>query len=122
MEQCGGEWSDVAFVNAHGTGTADNDRVEAKVLMDLLPKAPFISTKGYTGHTLGAAGAIEAAFTVACLEEGRIPASAGFSVQDPELGTSPADKVTAVSGSLALSQSLAFGGHNAVLVFGRAPG
>ena len=60
----------VAFVNAHGTGTPDNDRVESRVLHDLLPGVPFLSTKGYTGHTLGAAGAIEAVFTAACLEMG----------------------------------------------------
>ncbi len=70
--------SDIAFVNAHGTGTADNDRIESLVLADMLPGVPFLSTKGYTGHTLGAAGAIEAVFTVACLEMGRIPKSAGF--------------------------------------------
>ena len=81
---------DVAFINAHGTGTPDNDRVEGRVIHDLFPETPFVSTKGYTGHTLGAAGAIEAAFTVACLETGRIPASGGFAAADPDIPATPA--------------------------------
>ncbi len=90
---CGTPAESVSFVNAHGTGTPDNDRVESRVLADLLPGVPFISTKGYTGHTLGAAGAIEAVFTIACLERGMIPGSAGFTTADPELGGTPADRM-----------------------------
>ncbi|MEI8079473.1 MAG: beta-ketoacyl-[acyl-carrier-protein] synthase family protein [bacterium] len=111
---------EIAFVNAHGTATPDNDRVESRVLAELLPGVPFLSTKGYTGHTLGAAGAIEAAFTVACLEAARIPASAGFANPDPALPAAPVDRVTNVAGrALAISQSLAFGGNNSVLVLTR---
>jgi 3-oxoacyl-[acyl-carrier-protein] synthase-1/3-oxoacyl-[acyl-carrier-protein] synthase II len=108
----------VAFVNAHGTATPDNDRVEGQVLARTLPGVPFLSTKGYTGHTLGAAGAIEAAFTVACLERGQIPACAGFATADPGLGAEPVREPTALRGTVALSQSLAFGGNNAVLALG----
>lgn len=110
---------DIAFVNAHGTATPDNDRVESTVLREVLPGVPFVSTKGYTGHTLGAAGAIEAAFTVVCLERGEIPGNAGFSTRDPELPVSPVTRTTSVKGNAAISQSLAFGGSNGVLVFGR---
>jgi 3-oxoacyl-[acyl-carrier-protein] synthase-1/3-oxoacyl-[acyl-carrier-protein] synthase II len=113
--------SRIAFVNAHGTATADNDRVEAQVLARTLPGVPFLSTKGYTGHTLGAAGALEAAFTVACLERGRIPACAGFATADPELGAQPVREPTALAGTVALSLSLAFGGNNAVLALGLRP-
>lgn len=109
----------VAFVNAHGTGTPDNDRIESRVLGDLLPGVPFLSTKGYTGHTLGAAGAIEAVFTAACLGLGKIPANAGFATPDPEIPNIPVREVTPVSGSVALSESLAFGGNNAVVVLGK---
>lgn len=111
----------LAFVNAHGTSTPDNDRVESRVLARVLPGIPYLSTKGYTGHTLGAAGAIEAAFTVACLEQGRIPASVGCHNPDPELGPPPVRAVTPVRGTVALSQSLAFGGNNAVIALGVAP-
>lgn len=108
----------LAFINAHGTGTPDNDRVESRVLAELFPQVPFVSTKCYTGHTLGAAGAIEAALSLACLEQGQIPANAGFSQQDPELPRCPVSEVTAFSGRIALSESLAFGGNNAAVLIG----
>ena len=109
----------ISFINAHGTGTPDNDRVESRVMNEVMPEVPFVSTKGYTGHTLGAAGGIEAAFTVACLQRGEIPASIGFTTPDPELAATPVRANTVVRGDLALSESLAFGGNNAVLIFGR---
>ncbi len=107
---------DIGFINAHGTSTPDNDRTESKILRELLPGIPFLSTKGYTGHTLGAAGAIEAAYTVACLEQGRIPANAGFSETDPELCVTPVTENTEILKKTALSESLAFGGQNSVLI------
>jgi 3-oxoacyl-[acyl-carrier-protein] synthase II len=109
---------DIAFINAHGTSTKDNDKTEAKVLREMFPDVPFLSTKGYTGHTLGAAGAIEAAFTVACLESGKTPANVGFSTLDPEFGASPVTCNTNISKRVAISDSLAFGGHNSALVLG----
>lgn len=110
---------ELAFINAHGTGTRDNDRAEALVFQELFPGIPFFSTKGYTGHTLGAAGAIEAVFTAACLQAGWIPKSAGFTRADPELPCSPVARTREVTGEVALSQSLAFGGQNAVIVIGK---
>jgi len=109
---------DVAFVNAHGTGTPDNDRVESRTLAAVLPGVPFHATKGFTGHTLGAAGGLEAAFTVACLERGEIPASVGCAEPEPGL-PAPTLAPTRVRGAVALSQSLAFGGNNAVLALGK---
>ncbi len=117
LTACNKTAADIGFINAHGTGTPDNDRVESEVLYEMLPGVPFLSTKGCTGHTLGAAGAIEAAFTVACLEAQKIPPSAGFTTPDPALPWSPVQYETVVNGSIAISQSLAFGGNNAVLVF-----
>lgn len=114
--------SSIAFVNAHGTGTPENDRVETRVLAEVLPGVPFLSTKGYTGHTLGAAGAVEAVFTVACLERGAIPANIGFATPDPELGGTPVTENTSFRGTVALSESLAFGGNNSVIIFGSAEG
>lgn len=121
LGQWGGSIGELAFVNAHGTSTPDNDRVEGKVLRELLPGVPFHSTKGGTGHTLGAAGAVEAAFTLGCLERGWAPPSAGFSTQDPQIGISPIAEPLRFSGRAALSQSLAFGGSNAVLALGVDP-
>jgi len=109
--------SDIAFINAHGTGTLDNDLVESCVLNEIFPGVPFFSTKGYTGHTLGAAGAIEAAFTIALLEQGMVPASAGFTTPDPEMPpVFPVQQNCPISGQIALSETLAFGGNNAVLI------
>ncbi len=119
MAACVKSVGDVAFVNAHGTGTLNNDRVESRVLNELLPGVPFLSTKGYTGHTLGAAGAIEASLTVAFLEEGKIPTSAGFVKKDQELPAHPVQHETAVNGAVAISQSLAFGGNNSAIIFGK---
>ena len=112
--------SDISFINAHGTGTKDNDRVEGQTFAKMFgANLPFLSTKGFTGHTLGAAGAIEAVFTVAALREGWIPASPGFCNPDPEIGVTPVTTRTAITGSYALSTSLAFGGSNSALIFGK---
>ena len=120
---CSGDRAqDVAFVNAHGTGTPDNDRVEARVLAQVLPGIPYLSTKGQTGHTLGAEGAIEAALTSAFLNLGKVPASAGFVTPDPAIPNLPVQGVIPVSGPLALSQSLAFGGCNSVVSIGKGEG
>ena len=111
---------DVCFVNAHGTATLDNDKVEGSVLERVFgEEVRFLSTKGFTGHTLGAAGGLEAAFTAAALREGWIPASAGFVHQDSEILLSPVTQKTSISGAFAISTSLAFGGNNAAIVFGR---
>lgn len=110
----------VSFVNAHGTGTHDNDLVEGKLLAELFgPEVKVLSTKGYTGHTLGAAGGIEAVLTAAALRAGWIPASAGFCRQDEAIPLAPVRERTAVAGRHALSTSLAFGGNNAALIISR---
>jgi len=109
----------ICFINAHGTGTPDNDRVESHVLNKMFPGRPFLSTKGYTGHTLGAAGPIEAALTLGCLDRGRLPVTAGFETPDADLPAQPVAEPTMIQGTVALSQNLAFGGSNAVLVIGK---
>ena len=109
----------IAFINAHGTATPENDKVEGILFSRLFPQTPFHSTKGYTGHTLGAAGAIEAIITIESLKRQMIAASAGFSDPDPEFAVNPVTENTPVVGDYALSDSVAFGGNNAVLVFRR---
>jgi 3-oxoacyl-[acyl-carrier-protein] synthase-1/3-oxoacyl-[acyl-carrier-protein] synthase II len=118
LEQAGVEAQQLGFINAHGTGTPDNDKVESKVLQEIFPAVPVVSTKGYTGHTLGAAGAIEAALTLMGLEEGEIPANAGFAQVDPALGLTPTTATTRIRSGVALSESLAFGGNNAAVILG----
>jgi len=116
LAQAGLAPGDLAFVNAHGTATPDNDRAEALALARELPGTPLWAVKGATGHTLGAAGALEAALTVMALERGSLPPSHGFANPDPDLGLSPAPPGP-VQGRAALSASLGFGGANSVLVF-----
>ncbi|MDR2726544.1 MAG: beta-ketoacyl-[acyl-carrier-protein] synthase family protein [Deltaproteobacteria bacterium] len=117
--QAGCSERDIAFINAHGTATRTNDAAESKFFQARFPQTPFIATKGCTGHTLGAAGGVEAVFTLAHLNRGRLPASPGFCEEDPELHIAPVSSPTTVLGSIAMSQSLAFGGNNSVLLLGK---
>jgi 3-oxoacyl-[acyl-carrier-protein] synthase II len=113
---------EVEHVNAHGTSTPLNDATEATVLQRVLGDGAVVtSTKGVTGHALGAAGAIEAAYTVLAIEHGMIPPTANLDSQDPEIALdvvakSPREQRLEV----AMSNSFGFGGQNAVLVMSRA--
>jgi len=112
---------DIALINAHGTGTRANDLAEAKALAALLPdpdEVPIVSTKGLTGHTLGAAGAIEAIFTLLALQHGQASGTVGCSVPDPVLSVKPLPEgqTSLLRNKLGISQSLAFGGGNSVLI------
>lgn len=109
--------TDLGFINAHGTGTFDNDKVEMKVFNQMFPTIPYFSTKGCTGHTLGAAGAIEAAITIGCLQRGEVPKSIGFGKAPDGVVHSPVSQPQEFTGKYGLSQSLAFGGNNSVVVF-----
>ncbi len=109
----------LAMVNAHGTGTAANDQAECRALHALgLADRPVVSTKGATGHTLGAAGAIEAVLTLLALRAGRLRGTIGCSDPDPQLAypvLAEGEEVS-LAGRIGLSQSLAFGGSNAALI------
>lgn len=120
---------DVLYVNAHGTGTALNDVCETKAFHLALgrnaKKAHISSTKSCTGHLMGAAGAVEAVASVMALCEGVVPPTIGLDKQDPEcdLNYTP-NKAVKAGLTIAVSDSLGFGGHNACLAFRRiqAPG
>jgi 3-oxoacyl-(acyl-carrier-protein) synthase len=75
-----------------------------------------VSTKGYTGHTLGAAGALEAVLSMACLRAGRLMPSGGYRRYDEAVGFAPSAEARALKGEYALSTSLGFGGSNAALL------
>jgi 3-oxoacyl-[acyl-carrier-protein] synthase II len=121
LKQGGIKAEGVAFINAHGTATHDNDKVEAKVLKRVFgSKIDFFSTKGYTGHTLGAAGGLEAVFTASALNAGEVPMSAGFKEIDEEIGLAPVTEKKQIDKKYAVSTSLAFGGNNAALLFEKA--
>ncbi|MEV4868091.1 beta-ketoacyl-[acyl-carrier-protein] synthase family protein [Streptomyces syringium] len=120
LADAGMEPADIEHINAHGTSTPMNDRIEAQALSRLFPAGPppVTSTKGVTGHTLGAAGAIEAAFSVLALQDQLIPPTANFDSPGPGIDL---DVVTAAPREQSLravaSNSFGFGGHNSVLIF-----
>jgi 3-oxoacyl-(acyl-carrier-protein) synthase len=115
FETAGLSPDDIAFINSHGTGTKDNDMVERKVLGTILPETPYFSIKGYSGHTLGAAGAIEAVTSLEFLIKSIIPKSIGFNDADDISCHDPVSKNRKIEQKFAVSQSLAFGGTNSVL-------
>lgn len=120
------EASAVDYVNAHGTGTVQNDAMEVQALARLFegtPGAALSSSKGMIGHTLGACAAVEAALVVLGMTEGFCPPNAQGVQLDP-MDVGPCRLVTPGEGPVprvALSSSFAFGGNNAALVFSAAP-
>ena len=108
----------VDYVNAHGTGTPDNDRAEGRALRRLFGAAPpaISSTKRVFGHTLGAAGAIEAAVCVAALTRGLLPGTAGLGEVDPACEVTPLRDPRDGRPRVCLSNSFGFGGNNCALV------
>ena len=123
MLEAGYSADDTVYVNAHGTGTPMNDVIETMAIKKALGdecarKAYVSSTKSMTGHMLGAAGAIEALACLLALKEGVIPPTINLEEQDEacDLNCVP-NKAVKADVTLALSNSLGFGGHNACLAF-----
>ncbi|TMA75670.1 MAG: beta-ketoacyl-[acyl-carrier-protein] synthase family protein [Deltaproteobacteria bacterium] len=115
----------IDYVNAHGSGTRQNDAVEVAVLRAVLgsrlARVPVSSTKSQLGHTLGAAGALEAVVTVLALDAGILPPTVGLRRPDPSFGEldlvpTPGRRLPL---AVAASSSYGFGGHNVTLVLGR---
>jgi 3-oxoacyl-[acyl-carrier-protein] synthase II len=115
---------DIDYVNAHGTSTPMNDRLETVALKRVFGEyaytLPISSTKSMTGHLLGAAGALEAAVSVLTIQHGIIPPTINLDDPDPDcdLDYVPNAARSATIDAV-LSNSLGFGGHNATLVFRR---
>jgi 3-oxoacyl-[acyl-carrier-protein] synthase II len=117
---------DIGYINPHGTGTPENDKMEALGVMAVFGERaksiPMSSNKSMIGHTLSAAGAVEAAFTLLTLDSGRLPPTINYAVPDP---TIPLDVVPNVardaSVKYAISNSFGFGGQNVSLVLAREP-
>jgi len=123
MQEAGYTPEDLVYVNAHGTGTPMNDAIETVVIKKALgeeaaKKAFVSSTKSMTGHMLGAAGAVEALACLLALDEGMIPPTINLKEQDEacDLNCTP-NRAVKAGITLALSNSLGFGGHNACLAF-----
>ncbi|MEV0644130.1 beta-ketoacyl-[acyl-carrier-protein] synthase family protein [Phytomonospora sp. NPDC050363] len=122
LADAGVDPADVDHVNAHGTSTPANDRIEAAMIARVLPHGPSVtSAKGALGHPLGAAGAVEAALTVLSIRDGVVPPIGGLTVPDPDLDVDlVVGEARKQAVDIAVSDSFGFGGHNVVLVFARA--
>ncbi len=124
LEEAGLQPEHIGHVNAHGTSTPKNDMAEAEAMAKVFgsPGPLVTSTKGITGHALGAAGALEAVAVVLSLHKGLIPPTAGYATPDPEMP--PVNLVTGDARSWtpapAMSNSFGFGGHNGSIVIGPA--
>jgi len=113
--------SDIDYINAHGTGTPSNDSAEGRAVATVLGSAiPCSSTKGATGHALGAAGALEAVICALALQHGVMPAGLNTDAVDPSLGVSYLIANRRQKVSRVMSNSFGFGGSNCSLVLGRA--
>ncbi len=118
--------NDIDYVNAHGTSTPENDKMEylgcSTVFGERMKSIPISSNKSMIGHTLSAAGAVEAVFTLLTLQQGRIPPTINYNVPDPAI---PLDvvpnKARDAKVTHAISNSFGFGGQNVSLVMGLEP-
>ena len=122
IKEAGISPSEISYINAHGTATHANDEGESKAINQVFGSDSNVrvsSTKGMTGHLLGAAGAIEAVLTVVALQNGQLPLNIGCFNQDPKCSVNlvTAENSDASNARYAISNSFGFGGHNAVLAF-----
>ena len=125
LDDAGVGAADVVHVNAHGTSTDLNDAAEAEALSKVFGTSPgplVTSTKGVTGHALGAAGALEAVAVVLAMQKRLVPPTAGLTVLDPELPPIRVvmDEPEPWDPGLSISNSFGFGGHNGTLVMAPA--
>lgn len=111
----------IDYINLHGTGTRTNDAMEDKAVCAVVGSAtPCSSTKGWTGHTLGACGAIEAIICALAVEHGFIPGSVNTRTIDPELGLNYRISHEHAPVGITMSNAFGFGGTNCSLVLGRS--
>jgi 3-oxoacyl-[acyl-carrier-protein] synthase-1 len=121
LAQAGRRADEVDYVNLHGTGTPGNDAAEDRAMQAVFgPATPCSSSKGYTGHTLGAAGAVEASISLLALQHALLPAGLNVQQIDPALQSNYLLQPREQRIALAASNSFGFGGSNACLLFGAA--
>ena len=121
MKDAGIQPEDIDYINAHGTSTHMNDAFETKAIKRALGDAAYhckvSSTKSMIGHLLGAAGGVEAVASIKSIEEGYVHGNVGLQNKDPECDLDCPREATEMDVNVALSNSLGFGGHNAVVIF-----
>jgi len=124
LDNAGLKPQDIGYINAHGTGTPLNEKYETMAIKaafgDYAYKVPISSTKSMTGHMLGAAGAMEAVFCIKALETGILPPTINQEVPDPDCDLDNIPNVARhAEVDYVMSNSMGFGGHNAVLIFSK---
>ena len=113
--------AEVGYVNLHGTGSVANDISECRAMVTVFgTETPCSSTKGWTGHTLGAAGIVESAICLLALEHSFLPRSLNTMNKDPAIQAGILMQTRAAPLQRVLSNSFGFGGSNCSLLFGRA--
>jgi len=118
LQTAGLEPTDIDFINTHGTATENNDEAEGRAMLRLFPELPpFLSTKSYTGHTLGAAGAVEAVYSILSIRHQELYASLNFGEPIPDLGMRPVQACQPHAIRHAMSNSFGFGGNCTSLIF-----
>ena len=121
LERAGLAARSIDYINLHGTATPANDHAEGLAVAELFsPSVPVSSTKGATGHALGAAGGIEAVFCLLALRHGWMPGTVGTHVPDPAIPVRLECRARQAPLRHVLTNSLGFGGTNCALVFSRA--
>jgi 3-oxoacyl-[acyl-carrier-protein] synthase-1 len=121
LRRAGLDADQVDYINLHGTASQKNDEVEAALVNRAFPaRTRASSTKGFTGHTLGAAGIVEATIALQAIEHDLIPGNLGANTPDPICGAQFAWRNEHQRVDVALSNSFGFGGNNACLAFARA--
>lgn len=113
--------TDIGYINAHGTGTENNDQTEAQAVSRIFGNdVPAISsTKGYTGHTLGAAGSLEAVYAIHAMLGGKTFANAGLKENDPEIAWIPETNPREIEIKHTMTNSFGFGGNASSLIFSK---
>ncbi len=112
----------IGYVNLHGTSSRVNDLVEGNLMAQVFPaNTPMSSTKGWTGHTLGAAGIVEAVIAMDTFHTGLLPGNLHWQNADPEIALQLTQSNRTASPQHVMSNSFGFGGNNASLIFSRAP-
>lgn len=111
----------VDYINLHGTATPSNDRAEDRAVTRLFADVPCSSTKGWTGHTLGAAGITEVIFCALAMENGFLPASLNTRELDPDLSAAILRENVVKQVRVAMTNSFGFGGSNCALILGQQP-
>ncbi len=122
LQKAGLYAADIDYINAHGTATINNDPAEGKAIQMLFSsKQPaFSSTKAYTGHTLAAAGAIEAFFSILAILEQKVWPNLNFNTPMEEMNIQPVTEVKDIPINHVISNSFGFGGSNVSLIFSKA--